>query len=182
MWAYQNLIETIMQKTLWWWVGFLLLVTIIFTYNIPQSDKIMEKEDNEIIPKRELSNRFTLDENNVLHLRSRDLDETDVSSIVTMLQQIKHDDKGIESISFSYNPRIGDSWITRIMQSMPASVKEIGCVGCGINDVWGLEILEWMKRSSNLQMICIEQNSFSDDLKQQFNIFKKQNPHIMVIF
>jgi hypothetical protein len=68
------------------------------------------------------------------------------------------------------------------MQSMPANVKEIGCVGCGINDSGGHAILEWMKTASNLQMICIEKNNFSDDLRQQFNIFKKQNPHIMVIF
>ena len=67
------------------------------------------------------------------------------------------------------------------MQSMPVNVKEIGCVGCGITDVGGQAILEWMKTSSHLQMICIEQNNFSDDLKQQFHIFKKQNPHIMVI-
>jgi hypothetical protein len=68
------------------------------------------------------------------------------------------------------------------MQSMPANVKEIGCVACGINDDWGQAILEWMKTASNLHMICIEQNNFSDELRQQFNIFKKQNSHIMVIF
>jgi hypothetical protein len=64
---------------------------------------------------------------------------------------------------------------------MPTNVKEIGCVACWINDAWGQEILKWMKTASNLQMICIEQNNFSEDLKQQFNIFKKQNPYIMII-
>lgn len=144
-------------------------------------NKIMEKKDDELIIKKEMSNTFKINKNNILHLRDQNLDEDDVSSIAIMLQQLKNDNKSIESISFSYNPRIGDNWITRIMQSMPANVKIIGCVGCGINDAWGKKILEWMKRSSNLQMICIEQNNFSDNLKQQFNIFKKQNPHIIII-
>jgi hypothetical protein len=72
-------------------------------------NKIMGKKDDEIILKKELSNPFTLNENNSLHLRNRDLDTVDVISIATMLQQIKYDNKGIGSISFSYNPRIGDS-------------------------------------------------------------------------
>ena len=224
-----------MKKILLWWVGFLLLITTTFAYNLPQSDtiilqrmyerldfiyqedpiriqkarenlsktqekykdqerfsyllgqlskyinKIMEKKDDEIIPNIALSNPFILNENNTLHLRSRDLGEADIVSIVTMLQQLKYDNKSIKSISFSYNSDIGDSGITRIIQSMPTNVKEIGCVACWINDAWGQEILKWMKTASNLQMICIEQNNFSEDLKQQFNIFKKQNPYIMII-
>jgi biotin-(acetyl-CoA carboxylase) ligase len=72
-------------------------------------NKTMEKKDNQIIPKKKLSSSFKLNENNTLHLRSRDLDEADIISIATMLKKIKDDDKGIESISFSYNSRIGDS-------------------------------------------------------------------------
>jgi hypothetical protein len=93
-------------------------------------NKIMEKKDDEIIPNIALSNPFILNENNTLHLRSRDLGEADIVSIVTMLQQLKYDNKSIKSISFSYNSDIGDSGITRIIQSMPTNVKEIGCVAC----------------------------------------------------
>jgi biotin-(acetyl-CoA carboxylase) ligase len=72
-------------------------------------NQIMQKKDDEIIQKKELSNPFTLNENNTLHLRNQDLNEADIISIATMLQQIKDDNKRIESISFSYNPGIGDS-------------------------------------------------------------------------
>jgi hypothetical protein len=72
-------------------------------------NKTMEKKDDEIIPKKELSHPFKLNENNSLHLRNQDLNAVDIISIATMLQQIKHDNKRIESISFSYNPGIGDS-------------------------------------------------------------------------
>jgi hypothetical protein len=69
----------------------------------------MEKKDDELIIKKEMSNTFKINKNNILHLRDQNLDEDDVSSIAIMLQQLKNDNKSIESISFSYNPRIGDN-------------------------------------------------------------------------
>ena len=31
-------------------------------------------------------------------------------------------------------------------------------------------------------MICIEQNNFSDKLKMEFNLFKIENPEVMVVY
>jgi RecG-like helicase len=72
-------------------------------------NKIMEKKDDALTLKKELSNPFTINKNNILHLRNQNLDEDDIFSIAIMLQQVKNDNKSIESISFSYNPNIGDS-------------------------------------------------------------------------
>jgi hypothetical protein len=55
-------------------------------------------------------------------------------------------------------------------------------VDCGIGDRGGTEILNWAKASSNLKMICIEQNNFSEKLKMEFNVFKKENLRITVVF
>jgi len=67
------------------------------------------------------------------------------------------------------------------MKAIPESVSEIWLVGCGIGDIAGVAILDWMKQSANLQMICMEQNNFSTDFQQGLYIFKKQNPQIMVV-
>ena len=87
----------------------------------------------------------------------------------------------ITSISFSYNPLIGDLGTTALIKSLPSSIREIGCVGCGIGDIGGKEILSWMQTSTHLQMICMEQNNFSDTLKTKFRAFNINNPKIIVV-
>lgn len=120
-------------------------------------------------------------ENNRLHLRDQNLDTNDAVSIASILQQAKENNTIIDSISFSYNKNIGDTGVELLMQSMPLTISEFGFVDAEINDAGGLAILEWMKVSQNLQMICIEKNNFSQALKREFNTFKKQNPDILII-
>jgi len=69
-----------------------------------------------------------------------------------------------------------------IAKKLPSSIGEIGLVDCGIGDKGGAEILNWMKKSHKLQMICIEQNNFSDKMKMECYIFKKENPKIIVVY
>lgn len=76
---------------------------------------------------------------------------------------------------------IGDSGAIAIASSLPISIQEIGLVNCGISDIGGTEILHWIKKSTNLQMICIEGNDFSNKMKMGFYLFKKSNPQIMVV-
>ncbi len=115
-----------------------------------------------------------------LNLRNLKLNATDIIEIANILQ---HDnDNTLRSISFSYNPLIGDEGAALLANSFPISINEIGLVGCGIGDIGAIEILHWMKKSTTLKMICIEGNNFSDNVKRDFKAFKKDNPHIMVIF
>ena len=93
-------------------------------------------------------------------------------AIAAVLEQEK-DTAVITSISFSYNGQMGDIGATALAKGLPASVQEIGFVGCGIADTGGRETLNWMKTAGILQMICIEQNEFSEKLKKEFQGFKK---------
>lgn len=121
-------------------------------------------------------------EASALNLRNLDLKPADVVLIADILRAAKDDqDDGIQSISFSYNHLLGDRGATAIARSLPLSICEIGLVDCGIGDEGGKEILNWMKTSPRLKMICIEQNKFSDKLKMEFIVFKKNNPKIMVV-
>ena len=118
-----------------------------------------------------------------LNLRNLKLKAIDIGEIAKIIQQGKeHNDDALKSLSFSYNPLMGDEGATFIAHSLPKSVSEIGLVGCGIGDNGATEILKWMRNSTELKMICIEGNNFSDNVKRDYQAFKKDHPHIMVVF
>lgn len=117
---------------------------------------------------------------NTLHLRSLGLGSNDISAIASILEQEK-DSSVLTSISFSYNKQMGDLGATALAKSLPASLQEIGLVGCGIRDTGGRAILHWMKTAPHLHMICMEQNDFSNELKKEFEVFKQHHPQILVV-
>jgi len=145
--------------------------------------KVLRKKGNlDCIQKSETLDNDISEISN-LNLRDLNLEENDIVDITHIIEQKNGDNNiYITSISFSYNQLIGDVGATLIAKKIPSSICEIGLVDCGIGDKGGAEILNWMRKSLNLQMICIEQNNFSDKLRMEFNIFKKENPKIMVVY
>lgn len=124
-----------------------------------------------------------MSQTSILTLRNLGLNSSDVSIIAAILkEEKKHNSNSITSISFSYNPLIGDSGVPAIVKNLPKSICEIGLVDCGIGDMGGYQILTWMKKSPTLQYICMEQNNFSEALKMEFRNFKRNNPNVMVVF
>jgi hypothetical protein len=124
-----------------------------------------------------------LSQTSSLNLRNVELSSSDIDVISVILEEEKiHDSNFITSISFSYNHLIGDTGVMAIVRSLPASIREVGFVNCGIGDKGGSEILIWMKKSPHLQMICMEQNNFSEALKLEFRDFQKKSPNVTVVF
>ncbi|NND76923.1 MAG: hypothetical protein HKN39_01910 [Flavobacteriales bacterium] len=118
-----------------------------------------------------------------LDLRKLGLKPNDVLAICDILKQEKAKNSDlIQSISFSYNDLIGDKGASVLARSLPSSICELGLVDCGIGDEGGREILHWIKTLPNLNMICIEQNNFSDQLKMEYGLFKKKAPDRTVVF
>jgi hypothetical protein len=124
-----------------------------------------------------------VDESNTktLSLRDLGLKPIDIAAIAGTIAHEK-DNNTIKSISFSHNNLIGDTGASMIIKSLPYSINEIGLVDCGIGDKGGYEILNWLKTAHNLQMLCIEHNNFSDQLKMKFKDFKTNNPKILFVF
>lgn len=116
-----------------------------------------------------------------LHLRNLGLDEKDIAGIANILEQ-ETNSTTIKSISFSHNQGIGDVGATLLANKIPHSIREIGLVDCGISDKGGSEILHWMRKSTHLQMICMEQNDFSDELRMEFSNFKREHPNVLVVY
>ena len=118
----------------------------------------------------------------ILSFRNLDLEPEEVAGIAQILKAEKSTHRTyLKSISFSYNHLIADQGTKLIIQSLPLSMTEIGLVACGIGDKGGRAVLNWMTTATQLQMICMEQNNFSDTLKAEINIFKQNNPQIMVV-
>jgi hypothetical protein len=144
--------------------------------------KILRKNGNlECIEKANIFDENTSNINS-LNLRSLRLELPHVIEIASTLEQDKISANTLKSISFSYNNLIGDHGAAVLAEKLPLTINEIGLVDCGINDSGGIEILNWMEKSTHLRMICIEHNNFSNDVKIKFNLFKKENPHIIVIY
>lgn len=118
-------------------------------------------------------------QSHTLQLRNLGLLTKDIIAIANVLEQEK-DTTSLKSISFSYN-QMGDLGATAVARSLPASLHEIGFVACGIGDTGGRELLHWLQKARHLHMICIEQNNFSKQLQMEFELFKKDNPQILVV-
>lgn len=144
--------------------------------------KVLKNTENLERIKKVESLEIELSQIGTLNLRNLGLKPIDITAITNILEQEHNNNDGlIKSISFSHNDLIGDVGATKIAQSLPLSICEIGLVGCGIGDKGGNEILNCIKKLPNLKMICIERNNFSDHLKMKFIAFKKNNPKIMVV-
>lgn len=118
-----------------------------------------------------------------LNLRDLELNSSNITSIVNSLKQEKELNQHlIKSISLSYNYLLGDSGTIILTKRLPISICEIGLVNCGISDIGGIEILNWMRNSPNLQMICMEQNNFSEKLRFEFKKFSTTNPQVLVVY
>lgn len=118
-----------------------------------------------------------------LHLRSLGLNASNIEAIASCLKfnrvGVEHP---IKSISFSYNELMGDEGVIALIQHLPLSVLELGLVGCNISDLGGTTILDWMKNSPNLKMICMEQNNFTKAIRVKFDIFSDSRPEVFVVY
>lgn len=134
------------------------------------SKKCIEKAE---ILENESSNLTTL------HLRDLGLTCAGIKSITDCFEQ---ENSSFKSISLSYNHLLGNEGVIILMKKLPKTFSEIGLVNCGISDDGGVEILNWMKNSTNLKMICMEQNNFSEKLRANFQKFNIANPQILVVY
>jgi hypothetical protein len=117
-----------------------------------------------------------------LHFRSLGLESSDTVRIAEALQldgdSVYH---AIQSLSLSYNNNLGDKGATALAKHLPHSLREIGLVDCGIGDIGGLALLEWIKKCPYLRMVCIEQNNFSIELRSKFRLFSDGVNHLTLI-
>ena len=100
-----------------------------------------------------------------LHLRSAGLIPTDAAVIAEALAQFDQDSPCLRSFSVSYNPTLGDVGVKVLLAALPATVNELGMVGCELSDDSGQTLLEWAKQADGLRMMCVEGNRYSEQMR-----------------
>ena len=107
-----------------------------------------------------------------LHLRNAKITASGVKLIANAMNIMPTCELArLGSFSLSYNS-IGNEGAKTIANTLPNTLTELGLVGCSIGDQGGQEILEWAKHAGRLRMICIEDNSLSKELRNQFRGLK----------
>ena len=115
----------------------------------------------------------------ILNLRSLDLETSEAEPLALVLYENQNTD--VESISFSYNSSLKDEGAVALIKSSPHSIRELGFVNCGMGDIGGQALLNWMRDAPHLKMMCAELNHFSDKLKSEFKRFSMENRQILVV-
>ncbi len=117
-----------------------------------------------------------------LHLRNADLDYTDIKLIADAIKTV-HLQGGpvLRSFSVSYNPELGDKSILLLIDSLPQLVTEIGLVSSGIGDSSVNALLQWAQKAPNLRWLCVEENTFSDTVKNTLKQFGEDRQGLLVV-
>jgi hypothetical protein len=85
------------------------------------------------------------------------------------------------SFSMSYNPDIGNLGIGEILNALPNDITELGLVGCELDDDASPDIIMFIQRSTTLQLVCLENNKFSNDAKIFIRDSTKHLPECVTI-
>lgn len=117
-----------------------------------------------------------------LHLRNADLNYNEIKLIAEAIK-IVHVKGGpsLQSFSMSYNPHLGDEGVLLLAKTLPPTVTEIGLVQCGIGDKGGDALILWATKALKLRWLCVEQNSFSDEMKDRFIQFGNDRNGLLVV-
>lgn len=115
-----------------------------------------------------------------IHLRNAGLDVFDARILASALSMFPHQGgQRIRSFSVSYNPLLGDDGTVALAKSLPVNISEIGFVGCKIGSEGGDALLKWANQSTSLNMICVEENSFTSRIKAEFRKLKDERPGLL---
>jgi hypothetical protein len=117
-----------------------------------------------------------------LHLRSAGLSQANAQVLADgMLRANAGNALSLRSFSASYNPELGDVGAATLATAFPATMTELGLVGCSVGDAGARPILEWARSAPNLKMICVEGNNFSAGIKVQFRDLASQGRNMLVV-
>ena len=111
-----------------------------------------------------------------IELRDAHFGIGDIKKICDVLSTLPNQQEfQINSFSLSYN-KITDDNMKHLSVSIPTNLEQLGLVGCSISDTGAEYLIDWLTRSTQLKLLCIEDNSFNNELKERFkHISSKSN-------
>ena len=116
-----------------------------------------------------------------VHLRRADLGKSDVEIIAKAMRAPELSlGPALRSLSMSYNTGLTDEGAIFLTQYLPATLKELGLVGCAIGDKGGVALLSWASKAKGLQIMCVERNSFSKKIRQEFALLAQEREKLQI--
>jgi single-stranded DNA-specific DHH superfamily exonuclease len=118
-----------------------------------------------------------------LHLRNADLNYSQIKSIAEAIRTV-HDNGGpsLQSFSMSYNSNLGDEGVLILVKNLPETITEIGLVKSDIGDKGGEALIRWSKNAKQLRWLCVEENIFSNDIKDRLRKLGQENSDLLVVY
>lgn len=117
-----------------------------------------------------------------LHLRRAGLKQADAQVLADgLLRANAGNALSLRSFSASYNPALGDVGAAALATAFPATMTELGLVGCSVGDAGARPILDWARSAPELKMICVEGNNFSAGIKTEFRDLASLGGNMLVV-
>lgn len=117
-----------------------------------------------------------------LHLRGAGLTMPDALAIALALNALRAKNASpLRSFSISYNPGIGAAGAVALVNAFPASLIEIGMVGCDLGDESGEALMQFARTASKLKMMCIEDNRFSSEMRQRLGTLRNVRADMLLV-
>jgi len=104
--------------------------------------------------------------NGNFHFQRLGLDQPGLLMLIREMQgTLKDPSQEVKSISLSYNDKLGDIGVNKLVEFLPSNLNSLGLVDCNISDKGGAKLLGWIKSATDLKMFCVEHNHFSGEMK-----------------
>jgi hypothetical protein len=118
-----------------------------------------------------------------LHLRNAGLNYRQIKSIAEAIRTV-HENGGpsLQSFSMSYNSNLGDEGVLILVKNLPQTITEIGLVNCGLGDKGGEALMRWSTNAKQLRWLCVEENIFSNDIKDRLRKLGQESSDLLVVF
>jgi hypothetical protein len=149
------------------------LINVLRSTNNPVSNKVAET----LLSLKNSESSYDL------HLRNADLDYNQIKSIAEAIKTV-HENGGpsLQSFSMSYNSSLGDEGVFILVKNLPQTITEIGLVQSGIGDKGGEALIRWATNAKQLRWLCVEENIFSNDIKDRLRKFGQERSDLLVVF
>lgn len=109
-----------------------------------------------------------------LHLRNAGLAPQDIHLIASALTELAtQNDHNLLSLSMSYNDQMSDQAAIELISALPDTLRELGMVGCALSDITANHLIKWAKDAPSLKMLCVEDNHFSNQQRQNIKGLSK---------
>jgi hypothetical protein len=173
------------KKILWMIAIGLLWCTASFSKIIMQDliDVLIEtKKPKSVEVAKTLKSVGNYDKSYDLVIRKANLTLEDAKNIANAIEKInKNNGPKLRTLSMSFNEDLKDDGVIAMLNQIPKATSVIAFVGCGLTDIAGQAIIDWVAKTNNLDGIYIEGNSFSKEMEAKLQKLRTDHPQLTIL-